>query len=132
MVDVSSPRRRPSTNQKRRQRLDGRYVGCEAGQGWNALTVGADNLGIHDRGYIESRRFLHDKRIAIAPIISIDRVEPRDRLGHEFAADSRRVSAHAPARSRWGLLGDDWLTRMNGSGASSFERLPREHNMPPI
>jgi hypothetical protein len=45
-------------------------------KGWNALTVGADYLGIHDRGHIESRRFLHDKRIAIAPIVSIDRVKP--------------------------------------------------------
>ena len=40
-----------------------------------------------------------------------------------------------PTRSRWGLLGDDWLARMN-EGGGAFEGRPRElrtrHNMETI
>src|SRR4029453_13706877 len=86
-------------------------------KGWNALTVGADYLGIHDRGHIESRRFLHDQRIAVAPVVSIDRVEP-----HPTVADVDLqpvpvvLQLMRPTRSGGRLLGDDWLARMNESG----------------
>jgi hypothetical protein len=39
-----------------------------------------------------------------------------------------------PARPGWGLLGNDWLTRMDEKAAGAFNGLPRElrHNMVPI
>src|SRR4029450_1578238 len=86
-------------------------------KGWNALTVGADYLGIHDRGHIESRRFLHDKRIAIAPIVSIDRLKPPPTTA---AMDLQPITVMLqlmrPTRPVWRPLGDDWLARMNESG----------------
>jgi hypothetical protein len=48
------------------------------------------------------------KGIVVAPIVSIDRVEPHP-TGH--------ASARAPNQGRMGLLGDDWLARMDENGS---------------
>jgi hypothetical protein len=86
-------------------------------KGWNTLTVGADNLRIHDRGHINSCRFFHDQGIAIAPIVSIDRVEPNASIADmDLKPIAVVLQLVRPTRPAWRLLGDDWLTRMNEGG----------------
>jgi hypothetical protein len=82
----------------------------------NTLTVSANNFCIQDGSHIYSRRFLHDKGIATAPIVTIDRVEPHPPLTNmDLQPVAIMLQLVRPARPARRLLGDDWLERMNES-----------------
>jgi hypothetical protein len=51
-------------------------------KGWNTITIGANNLRIHDCGHVDPQSLLHDEGIAVAPIVSIDRVEAHPTVPH--------------------------------------------------
>jgi hypothetical protein len=84
---------------------------------WNTLSVGANNFRIHDRGHVDPQSFLNDQGIAVAPIVSIDRVELHPTIADmDLQPIAVMLQLVRPACSSWGLLGDDWLARMDESG----------------
>ena len=76
-------------------------------KGWNTFAIGADTLRIHDRGHIDSRRFLHDQGITIAPIVSINRVELHPTVADmDLQPVAVVLQFVRPARASWRLLGE--------------------------
>jgi hypothetical protein len=83
----------------------------------NAFGRQVNNLSVNNQWCTESRRFLHDTRITLRPIISVHRVEP-----HPSIADVNLQSVTVmlqfvnPARTAGWALGDDRTARMNETG----------------
>jgi hypothetical protein len=86
-------------------------------KGWNAFTVGANNLRIHDRGHIESRRLLKDKGIAITPIVSIHRVEPHTTITDmDLKSIAVMLQFMPPAWAAWRPGSNRWTAWLDKGG----------------
>ena len=77
----------------------------------------SEQPGVNNQWCTETRRFLHDTRISLRPIIPIHRIEP-----HAVIADVNLqpiaivLEFVHPARASGGLVGDGRPTRMNETG----------------
>ena len=99
---------------------DGKVIGSAAMQGveiWNACVVKTDHLGIHHRAAFDARGCFHNAGVAVRPVGPVYGVKPHPAIPDMYLQPIAIVlQLVRPARSRWGLFSDDWLTRMNESG----------------
>ncbi|MGB9020715.1 MAG: hypothetical protein WCC77_24205, partial [Pseudolabrys sp.] len=62
-------------------------------------------------------RSIDNQRIAFRPVGSVHGVEAHPAIADMYLQPvAVMLQLMRPARSRWGLLGDDWLARVNEGG----------------
>src|SRR6476620_416221 len=82
----------------------------------NPVRPDPDNLSVKNCGALDMGRSIDDQRIALRPIRPVHRVEPHPAIPDMYLqAIAVVLQLVRPARSSWGLFGDDWLAGMDES-----------------
>ena len=83
----------------------------------NSIRANPDNLSVKNCIAFDMCRSIDNQRIAFRPVGSVHGVEPHPAIPDmDLQPVAVMLQLMRPARSRWGLLGDDWLARMNEGG----------------
>ena len=99
----------------------------------NPIQPNPDNLSVKNCVAFDMCRSIDNHRIAFRPVGSVHGVEAHPAIADmDLQPVAVMLQLMRPARSRWGLLGDGWLARVNES-SRRIDGLPRElrirHNM---
>jgi len=82
----------------------------------NAFGRQVNNLSVNNQWCTESRRFLHDTRITLRPIISVHRVELYPAIADmDLQPIAVMLQLVRPPRTGWRFLRDSRLTGMDES-----------------
>ena len=76
---------------------------------------------------MDAPRAFRNQRVAFRPVSAIDRIKAHPTIADMNLKPIAMLQLMCPSRPSWGLLGDDWLTRME---AGAFMGLPRESRTP--
>jgi hypothetical protein len=81
------------------------------------IRIQPDHLRVDNCGAVNAACVPDDQRISLGPVGSGDRVGPHPTIADmDLQPIAVMLQFMRPARAGWGLLGDDWLARMNESG----------------
>jgi hypothetical protein len=83
----------------------------------HSIRVQPNHFSIEDNRAIDLAGGLDDQRVAFRPVRTVDRIETHPSIADaDLQSVAVMLQLMRPAWPGWGLLGDDWLTRMNESG----------------